>query len=124
VNVKVKYIRPKYDNLEEWRKRRNHVYVGRKGIVFINKERYPKKDSPWCNPYKIDKHTREEVLELYEQHLREMLEDEDVLAEFLKMKGKKLGCWCVAETVKGSCVEPCKDIRCNGHTTLKVLDEY
>lgn len=115
VNVKVKYLRPRYDNLEEWCQRKNHCYIGRRGIVFINKERYPKKDSPWCNPYKIGKHTREEVLEMYETHLRELLEDEDTLDEFKQLKGKRLGCWCV---------EPGKDIQCHGHIILKVLNEY
>jgi len=28
VNVKVKYIRPDYDNLEEWMNDDSHVYVG------------------------------------------------------------------------------------------------
>ena len=36
VNVKVAHIRPKYNDLEEWTKDPNNVYIGRAGIVFIN----------------------------------------------------------------------------------------
>lgn len=54
VNVKVAYIRPKgYDNLREWIKDKNNVYVGRKGIVFINGERFPKELSPFANLFKV-----------------------------------------------------------------------
>ena len=43
VNCKVKYIRPKYNNLKEWfDDYENNYYIGRVGIVFINKERFPK----------------------------------------------------------------------------------
>jgi len=43
VNCKVKYIRPKYNNLKEWfDDYENNYYIGRAGIVFINKERFPK----------------------------------------------------------------------------------
>lgn len=48
VNVKVAYLRPKYQNLKEFCEGDDNVYVGRKGIVFINKERYTKKDSIWA----------------------------------------------------------------------------
>jgi hypothetical protein len=47
-NVKVKFIRPLYDNLEEWSKDCGNTYIGRKAIVFINNNRYPKEDSYWC----------------------------------------------------------------------------
>lgn len=41
VNCKVKHIRPKYNNLEEWIKDENNVYIGRKGVVFIDEKRFP-----------------------------------------------------------------------------------
>jgi hypothetical protein len=50
----VSNIRPNYKNLEEWCNDPNNVYIGRKGIVFIDSERYPKYDSIWSNPYKIN----------------------------------------------------------------------
>ena len=39
--------------LKEWNENEDNIYIGRKGIVFINKERYPKKDSKWSNPFKV-----------------------------------------------------------------------
>ena len=41
-NCKVKYIRPKYNNLKEWMEDEQNIYIGRLGIVFINKVRFPK----------------------------------------------------------------------------------
>ena len=43
VNVKVKYIRPFYNNLKEWMEDENNVYIGRKGVVFIDGKRFRKK---------------------------------------------------------------------------------
>lgn len=44
VNVKVKYIRPKYHNLKMWMDDDN-VYIGRKGVVFVDGQRFPKDSS-------------------------------------------------------------------------------
>ena len=67
VCVKVASLRPKYNNLKEWMADSNNVYIGRRGIVFIKGERFPKKDSIWANPYKIGKDgTRDQVLKIYE----------------------------------------------------------
>ena len=53
VNVKVKFIRPLgYDNLQEWCQDLQNVYVGRRGVVFVDRQRFPKQDSPFCNPFK------------------------------------------------------------------------
>jgi hypothetical protein len=41
VNCKVKYIRPEYNNLKEWMNNPNNVYIGREGVVFIDKKRFP-----------------------------------------------------------------------------------
>lgn len=42
-NVKMQFIKQKnYNNLKEWCEDPNNIYIGRKGIVFINKERYQK----------------------------------------------------------------------------------
>jgi hypothetical protein len=114
VNCKVSYIRPKYNNLEEWMKDPNNVYIGRGGVVFIEKVRFPKQASRWCNNYKVGvgngKYTREEAIELYEKDLREMVKKPEVKAEFLKLKGKTLGCWCHPEG-------------CHGDVILKLLQE-
>jgi len=40
VNCKVKYIRPEYNNLKEWMNNPNNVYIGREGVVFIDKNAF------------------------------------------------------------------------------------
>lgn len=99
VNCKVANIRPKYANLKEWMDDPNNVYIGRRGIVFINKERYPKQDSIWANPFKVGKDgTREEVVHKYEVWIKSRLENEPELKEeLIKLSGKNLGCWCSPE---------------------------
>jgi len=70
VNVKVKYIRPTYHTLRDWMQNPQHEYIGRCGVVFIDKERFPKKASRWANPFKEKKEGRVKCLELYETWLR------------------------------------------------------
>ncbi len=108
VNCKVKYIRPQYNNLEEWTKDDNNVYIGRGGIVFIKGKRFPPKASIFCNPFVIDKDgNREEVLIKYEEYIREKLKgaeagkDPIFKDELMKLKGKNLGCWCKPEKCHG-----------------------
>jgi len=94
--VKVKFLRPEYQNLKQWCEDPANVYIGRKGIVFIDGERYPKKDSPWANPYKIQgDQTREVVIEQYRLYMvgRLLLEPE-LRGKLALLRGKKLGCWC------------------------------
>ena len=56
VNAAVSHIRLEcYNNLKEWCFDLNNVYIGIKGIVFIDGVRNPPKDSLFCNPYKIGK---------------------------------------------------------------------
>ena len=116
VNVKVAYIRPTYSNLKEWIKDENNVYIGRKGIVFIEedgkKQRFPKYDSMFANIYKINKNNdREDVLKKYEIYLRQKLQNEpEFKYEFLKLKNKILGCWCKPE-------------KCHGDIIVKILNE-
>src|SRR5688572_14820004 len=89
VNVKVAYIRPEYTNLEEWILDSKNVYIGRKGVLILNGRRFPEKDSVWANPFKIAKgdkseEAREEVLEKYEEYIREKLEEDEELRRKLK----------------------------------------
>jgi hypothetical protein len=114
VCVKVSNIRPQYQNLKEWCSNPNNVYIGRRGIVFINGERYPKQDSVWANPFKIDKKNEEQsrniVLTQYRQYIINRLQTEPLLyQEFIKLKGKILGCWC-----KPQC--------CHGDTLVELLN--
>jgi hypothetical protein len=66
-NVKVKYIRPKYKDLEQWLKDNNNVYIGRSGVIFINNKIFPDSASPFvipsCNPFKEGKDgSRDEII--------------------------------------------------------------
>lgn len=112
-NVKVKNIRPEYNNLEEWMADSENVYIGRKGIVFIDGERFPKKDSVWANPYKItDADTRKSVIKKYRKYIVEKLEnDEKLMKKLGSLKGKNLGCWCSPE-------------QCHADVLVELIDKY
>lgn len=100
VNLKVKYLRPKYENVKEWMKDKNHVYIGRRGVVFIDRERFPKQDSVWANPFKIDEdNTREDVIRKYKKYIKAKIEKGEVNLEDLR--GKVLGCWCAPDPCHG-----------------------
>ena len=63
VNVKVGNLRPKHNNLKEWMQEEGNVYIGRKGVVFIEGKRFPTESSDFANPYKIGKDgSREQVI--------------------------------------------------------------
>lgn len=111
VNVKVAYIRPKYNTLKDWMDDPNNVYIGRAGIVFVDGVRFPKSASIFANPFKIGKLTRDEVLIEYERYIRQkLLEDAHYAEELLKLRGKHLGCWCKPEP-------------CHGDILIKILNE-
>lgn len=105
VNVKVQYIRPKYNNLSEFVKDSNNEYIGRKCIVFINDERYPKNDSEFANPFKA-KDFDDDCIKLYEEYIRKKK-----LEDIIKLYGKTLGCWC-------------KPKECHGDVLVKLINEY
>lgn len=110
-NVKVAYIRPKYQNLKEWMQDPNNAYIGRRGIVFIDKERYPNTDSVWANPYRVKADGRKLCLSQYETYIRKQLTAPDLLHELKSLKGKTLGCWCKPEP-------------CHGDILIKLINEY
>lgn len=116
VCVSVKNIRPEYSNLKEWMEDENNVYIGRKGIVFIEingkKQRYPGQDSIWANPYKIGSDgDREEVLKKYARYItRRLIEEPGLLKKLRELKGKTLGCWC-------------KPQRCHGDILIKMANK-
>ena len=95
-NVRVKNIKPTYDNLSCWMKDTNNIYVGRCNIVFINGLRFPPKSSIWANPYKVGiDGSLEEVLEKYKIYIKNKIVNDNLKDELLKLKGKNLGCWCI-----------------------------
>lgn len=101
-NVKVKHIRPKYDNLREWMDDVDNVYIGRGGVVFIDGERFPKHDSPLANPFKINAHlSREKCISLYTEYFYEKLQDAEFKRYVMSLKGKNLACWCSQKNVTG-----------------------
>ena len=115
VCVKVSNIRPKYNNLKEWMKDPDNVYIGRRGIVFVDGERWPKQDSKFANPFKITKDvSRQDVIKSYCKWLMEQIENGDITMDDLKqLQGKRLGCWCKE---KGN--EPC-----HGDILKEIIDE-
>ena len=86
-----------YNDLEHWMSDPNNVYVARRGVILLNKKRFPNENSMWANPYKVDKDgTLTEVLYKYWYHLYNMIsKDPSKMIELQKLKGKRLGCWCV-----------------------------
>ncbi len=118
VNVKVKYIRPEFKDLKEWIESNDNVYIGRKGIVFIDNERFPKKDSPFANPFKVkDEKDRDKSIKLYKSYIEKKIENKEVDISILK--GKNLGCWCKKPD---GALEPEKDISCHGDVLLELLN--
>jgi hypothetical protein len=108
VNVKVAFIRPKYANLKEWMQDPNNVYIGRAGVVFIDKCRFPKCASKWSNPFKITaSDTREQVVAAYKEYILAKLADGSLCID--ELRGKNLGCWCSPEL-------------CHGHVLLEILN--
>jgi hypothetical protein len=97
-NVKVQYIQPQYENLAEWMKDPDNVYVGRGGVVFIGGVRFPGKSSVWANPFKIGRDgNRQVVIRKYRSFVESGLSEKpEMKKELKKLRGKNLGCWCVA----------------------------
>lgn len=121
VDVRVKNIRPKYNNLKEWMNDENNVYIARRGIVIIDGERIPKQSSIWANPYKAKDYPGEDILNMYYEYITKKIDDENLVEELLKLKGKTLGCWC---TNTDSEKTKCQDIVCHGQILLALIDAY
>lgn len=115
VCVKVNDIRPKYQDLQEWMLDPNNVYIGRRGIVFISRVRYPPKDSIWCNPFKIQGSlTREQVIDQYRYYIINKIRNQEITLDQLQtLRGKNLGCWCK---------ERGQNISCHGDVLVELLN--
>lgn len=143
INARVSYLRPKYDDLADWMQKKNHVYIGRGKIVFIDKNkieglpkllksaknsaddeheitkmRFPLKDSPWANPYKTPKDgTLSEVLSKYSIYIQNKIKNKEVDLE--EIRGKTLACWCVRTATRK--VKPQSEWTCHGECLLSLL---
>jgi hypothetical protein len=87
------------------------VYIGR-AVSRAGNPRY-RRASIFANPFRVgrDAASSEEVLELYEAHLRRKLaEDPRLRLDLLDLDGKSLGCWCAPDP-------------CHGHVLLRLIDE-
>jgi hypothetical protein len=103
VDVHVASLRPRYQNLSEWMSDPTHVYIGRRGVVFIDGQRFPKQDSIWANPFKMSKtFSRDQVIQMYEKYIRQRLvENPELMNSLRQLQGKVLGCWCRPEPCHG-----------------------
>ena len=85
-------------------------------LVYIGRNMYmggwKLKKSLFYNPYTIGKSkTRDEVIEEYENYVRNKLSnDKEFALEFRKLQGKTLACWCYPE-------------RCHGDVIVGILKE-
>lgn len=97
VNVKVKYLRPQYQSLQDWLDKGDgqHVYVGRNMEFYVPGA----KASKWNNPYAVKKYGRDVSLEMYRVYIETHPTLKDELHE---LKGKVLGCWCYPEACHAS----------------------
>jgi hypothetical protein len=118
-----------YNDLKEWMDNPEHVYIGRSGIIFVQlgegkKERFPKKDSIWANPYKVGRDGEiGEILPMYEDYIRKKLSSGEIPREELeKLRGKTLACWC---TGPGEFTHEHDNGKwnCHGYVLLKLLKE-
>ena len=104
VNVRVRNIRPKYHDLKEWMQDPNNVYIGRKQIVFIDGKRFPPRDSPFANPFRMngDDACRSTVLCKYREYITNKINNGEIQPDDLRnLIGKNLGCWCHPEACHG-----------------------
>ena len=112
VNVRVAHLRPQYQNLKEWCEDPNNVYIGRKGVVFIEGVRYPPQDSMWSNPFKLSVSiTREQCIEKYREYIVNKIQTHNLIDKLLALENKNLGCWCAPES-------------CHGDVIKELIDHY
>lgn len=124
VNVRVKYIRPKYKDLREWTADPNNVYIARGGVVFIDGKRFPEKDSLLCNKFKVGKTGRlHEVIYMFRDWLMEKIKNGEITKEYiLSLEGKTLGCWCVSKPTVYDETQTIKDYVCHGQVLLELIE--
>jgi Domain of unknown function (DUF4326) len=79
-----------------------HVDLGPPRVVHCKRERhhlYIGRPSKWGNPFVVGRHgTREECIAQYECYL---LENEELMAAIVELRGLVLGCWCAPQRCHG-----------------------
>jgi len=115
INLKVEYLRPregykktdKRYNLKIWLENENNINIGRKQIIIIKDKddkycRYPKTNSKWANPFKVNKDgSREECIEKYREYIIKKINENPEEYNIEELRGKTLGCWCKPEKCHG-----------------------
>lgn len=121
-NVKVQYIRPKYQNLKDWMEDDKNVYIGRQGPIFIDGKRFPPKSSIWANPFKLTKDgNASKVVDRFYEYMKAKLEtDPKLVDQLLALSGKNIGCWCVK--CPTSSTEP--PLACHGQSIVRLFKEF
>ena len=105
INVRKKYlIVLGYENLVEWTKNENHIYISCNLTGYVEGANASK----WKNPYRKKKSVETyESLQKYEEYIKKNKNLYDCLDE---LDGKILGCWC-------------KPKPCHGDILIKLLNE-
>jgi hypothetical protein len=105
VNSKVLHMRKLgYASLEDFLAASpDHVYIGRDMSCYVRGA----VGSKWRNPFKLKDHSIDEVLRLYEGHVRSR---PDLMRALPELSGKTLACWC-------------KPAPCHGDVLLRLVDE-
>mmetsp|Transcript_18333 Transcript_18333/g.40504 ORF Transcript_18333/g.40504 Transcript_18333/m.40504 type:complete len:177 (+) Transcript_18333:24-554(+) len=95
VNVrKAQLIQRGFRDFAAWNEQENTLYIGRSMALYVPGTF----QSKWANPFQVKKFSREEVLQMYEKHLRE---SPRLMASLGELEGKELGCWCHPEGCHG-----------------------
>lgn len=91
-----------YDNLVEWLKDPNHVYIGRENRFVEGAH-----NSEWHNPFSVKKFGRDGCIEEFEKFIRG---NKELVGKLDELNGKTLGCWC-------------KPQACHGDVIVKLINE-
>lgn len=130
-DVHVNFIRQqsfgRVDNLKQWCSDPNNIYIGRGGILILDGKRYPETASLWANPFKVK--TGDElgnILNQYYLYITEKIIRENLFEELRKLKGKKLGCWCVGSNIVTVSLPQVTGIpwTCHGQILLYLINYY
>ena len=83
-----------YNDLEDWLKDPNHVYIGRNMSVYVKGAN----NSKWKNPFSSKKYGRDKCIEMFKNYIEK---DQNLMDSLKELDGKTLGCWCKPEACLG-----------------------